>query len=82
VIQTKKKQRLSQKGCQPEFAEGYRFDCQYFDKLNMTIKTIFENAFFLLPSCPDIFLMPFWQIFLHWNSNCYFAARSAGRQAI
>jgi hypothetical protein len=33
--------RLSQKSCQPELVEGNRFDCQYFDKLNMTIKTAF-----------------------------------------
>jgi len=41
------KKRLSQKSCQPELVEGYRFDCQYFDKLNMTIKTAFETASFL-----------------------------------
>jgi len=35
------KKRLSKKGCQPELVEGYRFDCQYFDKLNMTIKKTF-----------------------------------------
>jgi len=40
------KKRLSQKGCQPEFIEGYQFDCQYFDKLNMTIKLTFETASF------------------------------------
>jgi hypothetical protein len=36
----------SQKSCQPEFIEGYQFDCQYFDKLNMTIKLTFETASF------------------------------------
>ena len=40
--------RLSQKGCQPEFIEGYQFDCQYFDKLNMTIKLTFETASFFM----------------------------------
>ena len=39
--------RLFQKSCQPELVEGYRFDCQYFDRLNMKIKTFFETASFL-----------------------------------
>ena len=39
-------QPLFQKGCQPEFIEGYQFDCRYFDKLNMTIKLTFETASF------------------------------------
>ncbi len=39
--------RLFQKSCQPALVEGYRFDCQYFDRLNMTIKTFFETASFL-----------------------------------
>ena len=40
--------RVPQKDCQPEFIEGYQFDCQYFDKLNMTIKLTFETASFLI----------------------------------
>jgi hypothetical protein len=43
--------RLFQNICQPGLVEGYRFECQYFDKpaspsgrLNMTIKTTFETA--------------------------------------
>ena len=50
--------RPPQEGCQPlssvvvlnlskdwrRIIEGYQFDCQYFDKLNMTIKLIFETA--------------------------------------
>jgi hypothetical protein len=35
---------------QPEFIEGVQFDCQYFDKLNMTIKLTFEIASFYLKS--------------------------------
>jgi len=31
--------------CQPELAEGYRFDCQYFDI--PAIKPAFEKATFL-----------------------------------
>jgi hypothetical protein len=38
--------RLFQNVCQPELAEGHQFDCQYFGKLNMTIKLIFETASF------------------------------------
>jgi hypothetical protein len=59
--------RLSQKSCQPELVEGNRFDCQYFDKLNMTIKTAFETASFYLKFAfitrntfsPNIFLIDF-----------------------
>jgi len=29
--------------CQPEHAEGDRFDCQCFDELNMTIKPAYCN---------------------------------------
>jgi hypothetical protein len=32
----------------PKDVGGYRFDCQYFDKLNMTIKTTFETASFTI----------------------------------
>ena len=39
--------RWSQKDYQPEFIEGYQFVCQYFGKLNMTIKLTFEAASFL-----------------------------------
>ena len=39
--------RLSQKYCQPELVEGDQFDCQYFDKLNMTIKLTFETVSFI-----------------------------------
>ena len=45
--------RLSQKNCQPEFIEGYQFDCQYFDKLNMTIKLTFETASFVIAKFTD-----------------------------
>jgi 16S rRNA (adenine1518-N6/adenine1519-N6)-dimethyltransferase len=41
--------RLSQKLCQPEFIEGDQFDCQYFDKLNMTIKLTFKTASSFIP---------------------------------
>jgi hypothetical protein len=35
---------LSQESCHPELVEGHQFECQYFGKLNMTIKLIFETA--------------------------------------
>jgi hypothetical protein len=50
--------------------EGRQFDCQYFDKLNMTIKLTFETASFnfladygsvtgLLPKTIDASNLPF-----------------------
>ena len=43
---------MSGEDCQPVpiaigITEGYQFDCQYFDKLNMTIKLTFWTASFI-----------------------------------
>jgi hypothetical protein len=48
------------KACQPEFIEGDQFDCQDFDKFNMTIKLTFETASFF-KQCIFLLSSPFFQ---------------------